>query len=554
MKKQIHVTVNNRKHVFPKGIKVGAVLEKCRRSRKLPFQGAILYNRLVDPDYVLNQDCSLRAVDYHSREGLAIYRRSATLILIEAVSQLFPGKRLVIGQSIADGYYFDLHLGRSLTELDISKISRRMTRIVQGNRRFIKKYLPYHEAKDYFEQAGMEDKVKLLAYLRTSEICVVSCGKFQEIYSGPLAPSTGNIEVFSLELYQEGMVLRFPRWMEGKGWKLSPVRQETKLFNVYRETRHWNNILQVENVGMLNNLIVGGEIKEMIVVAETLHEKKISTIADQVNSRREELKLILIAGPSSSGKTTFAKRLMIDLKVNGFNPIALSMDNYFQDRENTPRDANGDYDFEALEALDLKLFNSQLKQLMAGKSIKPPTFDFKKGQKLPGKQSIQLKKNTVLIVEGIHGLNEKVSAVVPAEKKFKIYVSALTQLCVDDHNRIFTSDTRLLRRIVRDRKYRGWSAAQTIQLWPSVRRGENRNIFPFQENADVMFNSALVYEQAVLKHHAERALLEVTPDRKEYVEAARLLQFLSFFAPLSEKEVPSTSILREFIGGSFFDY
>jgi len=554
MKKQIRVTVNNRKHLFPRGTKIGVVLEKTRGKNAPPFQGAILHNRLVDTDYVLNQDCSIRAVDYHSREGLAIYRRSAILILIEAVHQIFPGKRLVIGQSIADGYYFDLHLDRALSGDDIERISNRMQRIVRNNRRFTKKYLPYDEAKIYFENQGLEDKVKLLDYLRTSEICVVSCGKFQEIYSGPLCPSTGIIEIFSLEPYQEGMVLRFPSWKEGRGWKLGPARNENKLFNVYRETRHWNKILGVENVGMLNDLIVGGEIKEMIVIAETLHEKKIAAIADRINSKGSEVKLILIAGPSSSGKTTFAKRLMIDLKVNGYSPIALSMDNYFHDRDKTPRGPDGEYDFEALEALDLDLFNSQLQDLMAGKSVRPPVFDFKIGQKSPGKQSISLRGNTILIIEGIHGLNDRVSEAVRPEMKFKIYVSALTQLCVDDHNRIFTSDTRLLRRIVRDRKYRGWSATQTIQLWPAVRRGENRNIFPFQENADVMFNSALIYEQAVLKHYAERALLEVTPGQKEYMEAARLLGFLSFFAPLSELEVPSTSILREFIGGSFFDY
>nr|HPJ72510.1 hypothetical protein [bacterium] len=313
MKRQIAVTVNNRKLAFPKGTAVGTVLEKARRKKSLPYMGAILYNRLVDPDYKLNQNCTIRGVDYHSREGLAIYRRSATLILIEAVHQLYPQARLVIGQSIADGYYFDLHLDGPLTGDNIRSIEKKMREIVAKDRRFTKKYIPYEEAKEYFRAQKLQDKEKLLDYLRTSEICVVSCGDFLELYSGPLAPTTGTIEVFSLEPYQEGMVLRFPSWMEGKGWKLSPARKETKLFNVYRETRHWNNILGVENVAMLNDLIVQGGIQEMIIVAEALHEKKIAAIADEIARRRDQVKLILIAGPSSSGKTTFAKRLMIAL-------------------------------------------------------------------------------------------------------------------------------------------------------------------------------------------------------------------------------------------------
>jgi len=550
--KKVQITINETSYTFPSGIKIGQLLRKTAAPDSLPFLGAVLYNRLVDPDYAVTHDCAIKPVTYQDYAGVAIYRRSATLILIQAVHDLFPGKRLVIGQSIADGYYFDLYLDSPLTPENVRAIDQRMRTIVEEDRPFVKTYLPYVEAKGYFERQNLLDKTKLLDYLHSPEIPVVSCGDFFELYPGALAPSTGQIRIFALEPYQEGLVLRFPAWI--KGWKLAPMRKEFKLFNVYRETRDWNKILSVENVGQLNELCVSGEIRELIIVAEALHEKKIARIADDIAQRGDGVKLVLIAGPSSSGKTTFAKRLQIELKVNGFDPVALSMDNYFQDRESTPRDESGDYDFEALEALDLRLLNEHLEQMLQGRSVETPIFDFKKGQRKEISIPIQLTPGRILIIEGIHVLNDRVSSAVPPAKKFKIYVSALTQLCVDDHNRILTSDSRLIRRIVRDRTHRGWNTADTIRRWPSVRRGENLNIFPFQEDADIMFNSALVYEQAVLKNYAELALLEVTPDKAEYMEADRLLHFLSFFAPISERDVPSTSILREFIGGSFFEY
>ncbi|MCX6349282.1 MAG: nucleoside kinase [Candidatus Aureabacteria bacterium] len=550
--RKVQIFINKTSYTFPSGIKIGQLLRKTAEPDSLPFLGAVLYNRLVDPDYAVTHDCAIKPVTYQDYMGVAIYRRSATLILIQAVHDLFPGKRLVIGQSIADGYYFDLYLDSPLTPENVRAIDQRMRAIVEEDRPFVKTYLPYVEAKTYFEGQNLLDKTKLLDYLHSPEIPVVSCGDFFELYPGALAPSTGQIRIFALEPYQEGLVLRFPAWI--KGWKLAPMRKEFKLFNVYRETRAWNKILSVENVGQLNELCVSGEIRELIIVAEALHEKKIAQIADEITKRGDGVKLVLIAGPSCSGKTTFTKRLQIELKVNGFHPVALSMDNYFQDWECTPRDESGDYDFEAMEAMDLRLLNEHLEKMLQGRSVETPIFDFKKGQRKEISLPIQLNPGRILIVEGIHALNDRVSSAVPPEKKFKIYVSALTQLCVDDHNRILTSDSRLLRRIVRDRTHRGWNVADTIRRWPSVRRGENRNIFPFQEDADIMFNSALVYEQAVLKNYAELALLEVTPDKAEYMEADRLLHFLSFFAPISERDVPSTSILREFIGGSFFEY
>lgn len=552
--KKITVKIKQTSFSLTPGTLVSELLKKAKKLTpdQLPFIGAVLHNRLIDPDYSLNHDCTIQPITYKDWQGMAIYRRSATLILIEAVHQLYPGKRLVIGQSIADGYYFDLYLGKPLTVEIIKRIEEKMNELARKDHPFLKNYYSYREAKDLFNEYNLLDKNKLLDFLRAPEICLVSCGDFKELYSGSLAPSTGMIKFFALEAYQDGMVLRFPSWL--KGWKLAPMRKEQKLFDSHKETRSWNKILGVENLGQLNELCVSGAIRELIIIAEALHEKKIQAIADEIASRSNLVKLVLIAGPSASGKTTFAKRLKIALRVNGLNPVALSMDNYFMERALTPRDEKGEYDFEALEALDLEFFNQQLKELINGKSVHTPIFDFKTGHRKEETSPLRLTAGRILIVEGIHGLNERVSVSVPAEKKFKIYVSALTQLCVDDHNRIFTSDTRLLRRIVRDRIYRGWSADETISRWPSVRRGENRNIFPFQENADIMFNSALVYEQAVLKNYAELALLDVTPGKKEYVEADRLLYFLSLFAPISERDVPSTSILREFIGSSFFEY
>ncbi len=550
--KKVRVTVDGKKLLVPAGTTVGELLKRNPTGSRLPLLGAVIDNRLVDPDFTLLRNCSLRVLTYRDWEGLAIYRRSATLILIEAVHQVFPARRLSIGQSLADGYYFDLYLGRPLKKNDIRKIELKMREIVDQDRPFVKSYLSYQGAKTYYEKWKLADKLKLLESFRAPEIYVVSCGSFQEFYPGPTVPDTGRIESFALEPYDRGFVLRFPTW--GKGYRLAPMRKDTKLFNVYRETLTLNEILSVENVGQLNELCVTGKIRELIVIAEALHAKKIAAIADEIARRGNKLKLVLIAGPSASGKTTFAKRLAIQLRVNGLDPVALSMDNYFKDREKTPRNEKGEYDFESLGSLDLMLFNRQLRQLIDGRTARTPIFDFKKGRREKTAFPIRLTPGRVLIVEGLHCLNDKVSAAVPARNKFLIHVSALTQLRLDDHNRIFTSDTRLLRRIVRDRIFRGWSAAATIRRWPMVRQSEKRNIFRFQENADFMFNSALVYEQAVLKDYAELALLDITPDRREYVETERLLHSLSYFAPISEEDVPPASILREFIGGSFFEY
>ncbi len=549
---KITITIDGREQSFPAGITVEEVLRRNPGTAPFLNLGAVLHNHLLDPEYILEHDCELRLLTYRDREGFAIYRRTATLILIEAVRRVFPERRLKIGQSLEDGYYFDLEPDGENREVEISRIREAFLEIVGENLSLVKHYLSYQEARDYFRKRRLPDKVSLLEFYRSPEVCLIGCGRSREFYQGPLAPRTGRVTTIAIEPYQRGLILRFPTWEKPES--ILPLRREEKLFAVFQETQDWNRILSVENVGQLNKLCVTGKIRDLIIIAESLHGKKIAALADEITGRRDEVKLVLIAGPSGAGKTTFAKRLSIELRVNGLDPAILSMDNYFKDRSATPQDSNGDPDFESLDALDLELFNLHLEQLVGGGPIEAPRFDFKKGIRREKTTPLHLTSGRILLIEGIHCLNSRVTERIPAGNKYLVYVNALTQLRVDNHTRIFTSDTRLLRRIVRDRIFRGWSALDTIRRWPSVRRGERLNIFPYQENADAIFNSALVYEHAVLKNYAELALLDMTPDQAEYVEVERLLAFLSWFAPISERDVPYTSILREFIGESFFNY
>jgi len=385
-----------------------------------------------------------------------------------------------------------------------------------------------------------------------NEVTIYRLGNYLDIEYGAMMPSTGYAKLFELNKYNTGIILRFPEPINPT--QISPIKNWTKLFSVYRESKTWGAILNINNIGRLNEFAAQKKIFDIIKIQEALHEKKIALIADEISKRSDDVKLILIAGPSSSGKTTFSKRLSVQLMVNGLNPIALSLDNYFLNHEQSPVDEDGNLDFECIKALDLELLNAQLIDLLKGKEVQIPEYDFKTGKRKATTKPLRISENTCIIMEGIHGLNEELTSSIPARNKFKIYASALTQLCIDDYNRIPTTDTRLIRRMVRDAKFRGYSAKDTISRWPSVRRGEERNIFPFQENADVMFNSALIYELSVLKQFAEPLLKEITTDDKEYHEAQRLLKFLDLFIPINYEEVPPTSILREFISGSSFKY
>lgn len=549
---QLEIILDSQNLTIDAGEKISEILERHPWKGQGKPLAAKVNQYVVSLDTPIYYACKITPVTYAQREGTAVYRRSTCLILYEAIKELYPTARVVVGQSLAGGYHFELLSVPPLPERHLDAIEERMRQIIAENRPIVRQTLPNADAKEHFQSQGYEDKVKLLTTTRWIEVRMVGCGVFRDIQHGPHVPSTGFIDKFELKRYTTGFVLRFPSPRNPDIIpKFSP---EPHLFQIYKETKAWNSILGVTNVGQLNECCLSGEINELIKISEGFHEKKIAEFADVVASKREKVRLVLIAGPSSSGKTTFSKRLMIQLKVNGLRPVTLSTDSYFVGREQTPLDEFGKPDFECLEAVDVELFNQHMEQLMNGQEVAVPIYNFHTGKRSEKTEAMKLGPNEILIVEGIHGLNPKLTPSVPAENKLKIYISALTQLSLDDHNRIMTTDVRLIRRIVRDRKHRGHSASRTIQMWPSVMRGEHRNIFPFQEDADVMFNSTLIYEPAVLRMYAERFLLEVPTDDEAFGEAYRLLHFLRMFVPVFADEVPYTSILREFVGGSTFEY
>jgi len=550
--RQIEIQMDGQRLPAKAGEQVQAIFKRYPPKTDLKVVAAKLNQSLVGLDRTIHANCRLRAVTYSDREGTAVYRRSACLILYEAIKELYPSTRVVVGQSLANGYYFDFVSQPALDQAMLDALQQRMRQIVAENRPFAKEWMSIEEAIEHFQAEGYHDKIKLLTTTRTTEVRLIGCGVFKDIHHGPVVPATGLIDRFELTLYPPGFVLRFPQPSNPE--RIPQLSPQTKLFQIYKETKDWNHILGVTNVGQLNELCLSGELGELVRIAEGFHEKRVAQVADMITSHRDRVRLVLIAGPSSSGKTTFSKRLMIQLKVNGLQPIALSTDNYFLGREQTPKDDQGKPDFESLSAVDVPLFNQQMLELLEGRSVAAPLYNFHSGQRDEKTQDLQLGANDILLVEGIHGLNPKLTKSVPAEKKIRIYISALTQLCLDDHNRIMTSDVRLIRRIVRDRLFRGYPAAHTLKVWPMVQRGEERNIFPFQEEADTMFNSTLIYEPAVLRMYAERFLLEVPTEDESFGEAYRLLQFLRMFVPVFADEVPHTSILREFIGDSSFEY
>ncbi len=538
----------------PYGTPVGSLFRTSWFARDTPPLAAIVHNRCVDTSFPLCAPGDVYPVDYTTREGVLAYRRTASLILLEAARQVFPGSRVTIGQALGNGYFYRVFHGRDFSSVDMELLWQRMKEIVHDNLTITIETLGLEEARKFFASAGHEDKVCLLDTWWEPFVPVVRCGEVRDIHHYPVAPSTGYVTTFELTYYPPGMILRFPP--RGQPQPVRPYHDSPKLFQVYTETRKWNELLGVTNVGQLNQIIIHGEANDLIRIAEGLHEKKIAQIADQIQSAQNRIKLVLIAGPSASGKTTFSKRLSLQLMVNGIRPVALSTDNFYVDRACTPLDDDGKYDFECIEAIDLPLFNDVLARLLKGERVLTPRFDFTTGTRRTMDKWVpmQLEPGQVLVVEGIHGLNERLTQAIPNDHKFRVYVSALTQLAIDDHNRIFTSDSRFLRRIVRDRLFRGYSAASTIEAWPRVRRGEMRDIFPYQDEADVMFNSALVYEQALLRLYAERFLLEVPQSHPSFVDAYRLLKFVQHFVPLFDAPVPQISILREFVGGSGFKY
>lgn len=522
---------------------------------KLPYPilGALVNNNVQELSYEVFHPVSVQFFDITHPDGTRMYFRGLSFILFKAVHEHFPDSRLRIDHSVSKGIYCKLNPdNHEITHQDIADIKQRMIEIVKADLPFVRVEEETSEVIRRFEAFGHFDKVPLLKHRGRNYSSYYKMNGHIDAFYGYMVPSTGYINVFDLNKYFNGMLLQLPQ-------KTNPAKVEllvvqNKLFEIFQEFSGWVKILDVPNISDLNNSCSNGKSEVFIKVSEALHEKKIGQIADQIRLRHDKVKIILISGPSSSGKTTFAKRLAIHLIVNGMKPLNLSLDNYFVDRENTPLDENGQHDFEAVDALDLPLFNQHLLAMLNGEKVDLPKFSFETGKRYYDGETIQMNQENVLIIEGIHGLNPLLTISVPAEAKFKIYVSALTTLNIDDHNRVSTTDNRLIRRIVRDYRYRKYSARDTISRWPSVRQGEEKHIFPFQEEADAMFNSALLYELAVLKPFAEPILLEVQPNQPEYAEAVRLLDFFSYFKPLKPNEIPPTSILREFLGGSSFSY
>lgn len=550
MSKKLNITMNGVELVVKEGTQICELLSKAPHRGPHKELGAFINNHTVGLHYRLKSHATIETIDISRREGMDIYRRTASIILYAAAKDFSADMNIVVGQSIATGYFFKVS-GISLDDTMIRELEARMHQIVKANISLNREWITIEEAVEIFRQQNSLDILKLIDQLKRAEVPVVTLCKYTGYGYGPIAHRTDVIDSFKLYRYEHGLVLDFP---DEHGNIAEVHKPENKLFAAYLETKSWNELIHVENVADLNEHLMGQNADETVRVAEALHEKKIAAIADDIASRKN-VRLVLIAGPSGSGKTTFSKRLSVHLKIHGLEPIAISIDSYYLDRELSPKHPDGSYNFECMEALDIELFNAHLKKLLDGEEVDIPSYSFAFGRRDPvHSKRMKLGRDQILITEGIHGLNETLTKAIPAGNKYKIYVSALTQLALDNHNRIFTTDTRLCRRIVRDRLFRGTAASETIAGWASVRAGERVNIFPYQEDADVMFNSALAYEHSLLKPYAERFLAEVPREHPSFMEAYRLAKFFSFFIPILPMEVPQTSILREFIGGSAFNY
>ena len=499
----------------------------------------------------LSNSGDLEPIYSGSSEGSAIYRRSLCFLLAAAAAELFPGKRLVVGHSLGYGYYYTLDTDVPVSAADVTLLKDKMLQSVKENHTIRQSFVSYQEAAQLFESLNMTETRKQLNFTCPPYFKINTLKSFSDLYFAPLLPSTGYITHFDLMPYHEGFLLRYPSTAEPD--RIGEFEDIPQLFNVYKRYKDWGKSLGVTCAADLNELIGKRRVRDFVNITETLQNKCIADIADQIHAKKE-VKVVLIAGPSSSGKTTTSKKLSMQLQVLGFNPKVIELDTYYVGREATPKDENGEYDYETLDALDVAQLNTDLQDLFGGKEIKLPSYDFVEGKRYYTGKTMRLENRDILIMEGIHGLNDKLTPSVPKENKFKIYLSALTQLNLDDHNRIATSDNRLVRRIVRDSQFRGKSAAETIKMWPNVQKGERLHIFPFQDNADVMLNTALDYELAVLKVYAEPLLRCVTPLQREYSEASRLLRFLNNFSSIPANFVPGQSLIREFIGDSEFKY
>ena len=508
-------------------------------------------NKVEGMGFRLYRNKDVEFLDLTSPSGMRTYTRTLFFILCKSVHDLYPDGSVVIDIPVSNGYYCNLKLGRAVTQHDVDALRRRMQEIIDADRPIHRREVPTDEAIKLFKGVGAHSKVTLLETLGTLYTIYYDLDGYVDYFYGALMQNTGAVKLFGLEPYYDGLLLRIPSTKDPS--VLGEMTRQDKMFEVFQEHHRWQNIVKIGTVGEFNRAVQRGYASDIINVSEALQEKKIAQIGDMI-AERKGVRMVLIAGPSSSGKTTTCKRLSIQLMTHGIRPVQISLDDYFVDRERTPRDEKGDYDYECIHALDIDLINEQFNALFRGEEVELPRYNFQTGKSEKSGQKLQIGEHEILVVEGIHALNPELTAHIPEEQKFRVYASALTTILLDTHNYIPTTDNRLLRRIIRDVKYRGCSAQDTIKRWPSVRAGENKWIFPFQENADAMFNTAMIYELAVIRTQAEPALEQVPENCEEYAEAYRLRKFLRYFEPVSFDTLPPTSLLREFLGGSSFEY
>ncbi len=553
MEQQVIIRCKNNKKTLK--VAIGSTLSDIFSQSGLKMDygpiNAKVNNKVEGLHYRVYKQKDVEFLDLHDASAIRTYTRTLFFVLNKAAHDIWPDCTVIIDIPVSNGYYVDLRLDRPVTPDDVNALRSRMQQIIDANIPIHRHETTTEEAIRMFTESRSFSKVKLLEGIGSLYTTFYDIDGYLDYYYGALLTSTGQLTLFGLEYYYDSVLLRIPSQEDPS--KLGAFVRQDKMFEIFKEHHRWQSILGMRTVGDLNRAISLGHTNQLIQISEALQEKKISQIADQI-AHQKGVKLVLIAGPSSSGKTTTCKRLSVQLAVNGIKPVGISLDDYFLNREETPRDENGDYDFEHLHALNIPLLNDQLNALFRGDEVELPRYNFQKGTSEWSGKRLKLNGNEILVVEGIHALNPELTADIPHEQVFRVYASALTTILLDNHNYIPTTDNRLLRRIIRDHKYRGVSAQETIRRWPSVRKGENRWIFPFQENADAMFNSAMLFELAVIKRQADPLLEQVPENCPEYAEAYRLRKFLKYIKPISEDQIPPTSLLREFLGGSSFEY
>ena len=553
MKQKIQIRCKNNKK--SQKVEIGSTLFDVFSSFDLKMThgpvSARVNNKVEGMHYRVYNSKDVEFLDMNSASGSRAYTRTLFFVLCKAVQDIYPNTDVVIDIPVSNGFYVDIRLGRPVVDEDVNILRRRMQEIIDSKMPIRRFTVPTEEAIALFQEKGDVEKVKLLKTSGSIYTTYYKIGEYVDYYYGTLLTNTSQLYLFGLEKYYDGMLLRIPSVSNPD--VLGEMTRQDKMFDIFKEHHRWQEILGIRTVGDFNQAIDAGHATDIINISEALQEKKLAKIAEEIASR-EGVKLVLLAGPSSSGKTTSCKRLSIQLAVNGLKPLQISLDDYFVDRDKTPKDENGEFDFESIYALNLDLLNDQFNALFRGEEVELPKYDFPSGKSVKSGKMLKLEPNNVLVVEGIHALNPELTAHVPEEQIFRVYASALTTILLDNHNYIPTTDNRLLRRIIRDYKYRGVSAQETIRRWPSVRAGENKWIFPFQENADAMLNTAMLYELSVLKMQAEPLLQQVPENCEEFAEAYRLLKFLKYFKGIPYNNLPPTSLLREFLGGSSFHY